>query len=235
MILISPLFAFFSYFVFSFISNDSFEINFERSSYIESIVNSIMCTYCGFYQYPIIYYIFMTHLISDLIYFYVCNRKDYVMITHHIISLITLFHIIYIEPAYGITAISLAETTNVIFNTKLLLKSFNIKFLCIESLFFFTFVPIRAIIGPYITYKEYISLSKIDQNIIIFSYKFIILIVNIISMLFAIYVTKSYIKSIKEFYTQSELVDLIKKNGFSKVEYRNLSNGISAIHSGWKI
>ena len=43
------------------------------------------------------------------------------------------------------------------------------------------------------------------------------------------------IKSINEFYTQNELVDLIKKNGFSNVEYRNLSNGISAIHSGWKI
>ena len=43
------------------------------------------------------------------------------------------------------------------------------------------------------------------------------------------------VKSINEFYTQNELVDLIKKNGFSNVEYRNLSNGISAIHSGWKI
>ena len=43
------------------------------------------------------------------------------------------------------------------------------------------------------------------------------------------------IKSINNFYEQEELVDLIKKNGFSKVEYRNLSNGISAIHSGWKI
>ena len=43
------------------------------------------------------------------------------------------------------------------------------------------------------------------------------------------------VKSINEFYTQNELVDLIKKNGFSYVEYRNLSNGISAIHSGWKI
>ena len=42
-------------------------------------------------------------------------------------------------------------------------------------------------------------------------------------------------KSIKEFHTQNQLVDLIKKNGFSNVEYRNLSNGISAIHSGWKI
>ena len=43
------------------------------------------------------------------------------------------------------------------------------------------------------------------------------------------------IKSINEFYSQSELVDLIKKNGFSNVSYRNLNNGISAIHSGWKI
>ena len=43
------------------------------------------------------------------------------------------------------------------------------------------------------------------------------------------------IKSIKEFYTQEELVELMKDNGFSNIEYRNLSNGISAIHSGWKI
>jgi demethylmenaquinone methyltransferase/2-methoxy-6-polyprenyl-1,4-benzoquinol methylase len=43
------------------------------------------------------------------------------------------------------------------------------------------------------------------------------------------------IKSINDFYTQDELSALIKKNGFSNIEYRNLSNGISAIHSGWKI
>ena len=43
------------------------------------------------------------------------------------------------------------------------------------------------------------------------------------------------IKSIDDFYSQNELNDLIKKNGFCNVEYRNLSNGISAIHSGWKI
>ena len=34
---------------------------------------------------------------------------------------------------------------------------------------------------------------------------------------------------------KDELANLMKKNGFSNVEYRNLSNGISAIHSGWKI
>ena len=43
------------------------------------------------------------------------------------------------------------------------------------------------------------------------------------------------IKSIDEFYSQDELSNLIKNNGFSNIEYRNLSNGISAIHSGWKI
>ena len=43
------------------------------------------------------------------------------------------------------------------------------------------------------------------------------------------------IKSIDAFYSQKELLEIIVKNGFSNVEYRNLSNGISAIHSGWKI
>ena len=43
------------------------------------------------------------------------------------------------------------------------------------------------------------------------------------------------ITSINKFYNQTELADLLKKNKFSNVEFRNLSNGISAIHSGWKI
>jgi demethylmenaquinone methyltransferase/2-methoxy-6-polyprenyl-1,4-benzoquinol methylase len=43
------------------------------------------------------------------------------------------------------------------------------------------------------------------------------------------------ISSIDKFFNQNELVDLLKKNRFSNVEFRNLSNGISAIHSGWKI
>ena len=43
------------------------------------------------------------------------------------------------------------------------------------------------------------------------------------------------VKSIKNFYNQRELIDLMKKNNFYKCEYRNLSGGIVAIHSGWKI
>ena len=43
------------------------------------------------------------------------------------------------------------------------------------------------------------------------------------------------VKSIGTFYNQEELKNLIKNNGFSDVEFRNLSGGISAIHMGWKI
>ena len=43
------------------------------------------------------------------------------------------------------------------------------------------------------------------------------------------------VKSIKNFYNQEELIDLMKKNSFYKSEYRNLNGGIVAIHSGWKV
>ena len=43
------------------------------------------------------------------------------------------------------------------------------------------------------------------------------------------------ISSIDKFYSQNDLADLLKKNKFSNIEFRNLSSGISAIHSGWKI
>jgi len=43
------------------------------------------------------------------------------------------------------------------------------------------------------------------------------------------------VNSINSFYNQEELLEIIKSNGFEKVEYRNLSGGIASIHSGWKI
>ena len=42
-------------------------------------------------------------------------------------------------------------------------------------------------------------------------------------------------KSIKNFVDQKTLINLMKKNGFKNCSYRNLSGGIVAIHSGWKI
>ena len=43
------------------------------------------------------------------------------------------------------------------------------------------------------------------------------------------------INSIEKFYTQEKFIELIKKNKFDNVTYKNLSSGIVAIHSGWKI
>ena len=43
------------------------------------------------------------------------------------------------------------------------------------------------------------------------------------------------VKSIEEFINQEELIELMKKNKFENCTYRNLSGGIVAIHSGWKI
>tara|TARA_B100000579_G_C22474099_1_gene684779 strand:+ start:7 stop:711 length:705 start_codon:yes stop_codon:yes gene_type:complete len=43
------------------------------------------------------------------------------------------------------------------------------------------------------------------------------------------------IKSIENFISQKQLLEKMYKNNFKKCEYRNLSGGIVAIHSGWKI
>ena len=43
------------------------------------------------------------------------------------------------------------------------------------------------------------------------------------------------IKSIQDFISQDELIELMKNNGFKKCTYRNLSGGIVSLHSGWKV
>ena len=43
------------------------------------------------------------------------------------------------------------------------------------------------------------------------------------------------VKSIEEFISQEDLIYQMKKNKFINCSYRNLSGGIVAIHSGWKI
>jgi len=43
------------------------------------------------------------------------------------------------------------------------------------------------------------------------------------------------INSIENFYNQDELSKKIEKQNFSNISYKNLSGGIAAIHSAWKI
>ena len=46
---------------------------------------------------------------------------------------------------------------------------------------------------------------------------------------------KYLIESIDKFLNQKQLAELMIKNGFTNVEFRNVTSGVSAIHSGWKI
>ena len=46
---------------------------------------------------------------------------------------------------------------------------------------------------------------------------------------------KYLIESIDKFLSQKQLAELMIKNGFANVEFRNVTSGVSAIHSGWKI
>ena len=43
------------------------------------------------------------------------------------------------------------------------------------------------------------------------------------------------INSIDEFYSQEELLNLLRKENFKNVSYKNLTGGIVAIHSAWKV
>tara|TARA_B100001059_G_scaffold196167_1_gene201029 strand:+ start:2854 stop:3558 length:705 start_codon:yes stop_codon:yes gene_type:complete len=82
-----------------------------------------------------------------------------------------------------------------------------------------------------------LEFSKIDNELLNFLYKNYSKAIPVIGK-YIVGSSKPYeylVNSIDSFYNQKQLLNLITKNGFSNVEYRNLSNGISAIHSGWKI
>jgi len=82
-----------------------------------------------------------------------------------------------------------------------------------------------------------LEFSKIDNEFLNFLYKHYSKAIPALGK-YIVGSSKPYeylINSIDVFYNQEQLLELITKNGFINVEYRNLSNGISAIHSGWKI
>ena len=82
-----------------------------------------------------------------------------------------------------------------------------------------------------------LEFSKIDNELINFLYKQYSKSIPLIGK-FVVGSEKPYeylVDSIKKFYNQEQLVELMKYNGFTNIEYRNVSYGVSAIHSGWKI
>ncbi len=82
-----------------------------------------------------------------------------------------------------------------------------------------------------------LEFSKIDNELLNFLYKNYSKAIPALGK-YIVGSSKPYeylIDSIDAFCNQEKLLELITRNGFTNVEYRNLSNGISAIHSGWKI
>ena len=82
-----------------------------------------------------------------------------------------------------------------------------------------------------------LEFSKIDNELLNYLYKQYSKTIPLIGKLI-VGSDKPYkylIESIEKFYNQEQLAELILDNGFSNVEYRNVTNGISAIHSGLKI
>ena len=82
-----------------------------------------------------------------------------------------------------------------------------------------------------------LEFSKIENNNLNFIYKNYSKIIPILGE-YIVGDKKPYeylIKSIDEFVHQEELIEIMKKNKFEHCTYRNLSGGIVAIHSGWKI
>ena len=82
-----------------------------------------------------------------------------------------------------------------------------------------------------------LEFSKIDNEVMSFLYKSYSKAIPVLGK-YIVGSSEPYeylIDSIDSFYNQKQLLEIIVSNGFAKVEYRNLSNGISAIHSGWKI
>ena len=82
-----------------------------------------------------------------------------------------------------------------------------------------------------------LEFSKIDNELLNFFYKNYSKTIPIVGK-YIVGSSKPYeylVNSIESFYNQEQLLELMIKNGFSNAEYRNLSSGISAIHSGWKI
>jgi len=82
-----------------------------------------------------------------------------------------------------------------------------------------------------------LEFSKIENSNLNFIYKNYSKLIPIIGSL-VIGKEEPYeylIESINKFINQHELIDCMKVCGFKNCSYRNLSGGIVAVHSGWKI
>jgi len=82
-----------------------------------------------------------------------------------------------------------------------------------------------------------LEFSKVENSNLDFFYKNYSKIIPIIGK-YVVGDQKPYeylVESIKKFTNQQQLLEIMKKNKFENCKYRNLSGGIVAIHTGWKV
>ena len=142
-----------------------FRINYERAVYVESICNGLLCTYFGIvYPNSIIDYIVLSHVLSDCLYLYLLRPFDYYMIVHHLFTInYLLMAICYFSNTINTIALGFAETTNVLFNTKLLLKSFGTKNKKLNLSFNCLFILIRSSVIPVLIGMDFQSLLALNS------------------------------------------------------------------------
>ena len=82
-----------------------------------------------------------------------------------------------------------------------------------------------------------LEFSKIENSNLDFIYKNYSKIIPLLGQIIVGDKTpyKYLTQSIEKFVNQEQLLEIMKKNNFKNCKYRNLSGGIVAIHSGWKI
>ena len=129
---------------------NTFVITYERAVFVESIMNGILSTYYGiFCQSSYVNYIVLSHIFADCIYLYYIRPYDYAMVIHHIFTInYLLLTINYFSNPLNSFVLGCAEITAILFNSKLLLKSFNIKINRLNKTFAYSLAIIRCHIMP---------------------------------------------------------------------------------------
>ena len=165
---------------------ESFRVHYERSIYSESILNGILCTYYGiFYQNAIVDMIVLSHILSDFLYIYWFRPYDYYMVIHHLFTLNYLYMVLfYFSNPIASLGIGFAETTNIFFNVKLLLKSFHMKIHTVNTLFIYIFSIVRTSILPLLTGMELHRLFWNQWNFVHYNYFFTIFLLHNVGLHF---------------------------------------------------
>ena len=162
-------------------------LNLERAFNIEAFVNATGCSVLSFVLMDqSVFHFLLAHFICDIFYFVLFRPKDYFMMLHHVISssLLIIINNNYVSNI-SIFATGLAEITNILFNTKLFLKSFNKSYLILDKAFVYVFTFIRYFLALPLTILEIYYVQKNSLNLLDVIYIFLTILINTVGIIFS--------------------------------------------------